>query len=136
MSRKFEKELKQLINKSLMDDFGQTVTIGQPPTHYLSYEECIDVYVGEEWVEVDADIYWDDVLESLDDDGMDVLLNGWECLMEWANAKYPNSMSCVGDSYCEDGEKHTWFCCTYNPKYSDSQIFEIIKEYLAENTDW
>ena len=52
--------------------------------------------------------------------------------MEWANSKYPYSISFLGE-IDDNFPECFWECYTYNPKYSEEEIFAIIKEYINAN---
>ena len=120
----FEDDCKEIFyaDEYPTDEFGQIGLFRSPPKCYLTYMD------NKESTAVDF-------LNTLDTDSADVLFEDLEHFMDWANDKYPNSISFLYEDADEEpgaGEAWFWECHTYNPKYSQEEIRTLIKEYIED----
>ena len=95
------------------DEFGQTATFRNPhPCHWLYWD--INVSDGP-------------CLPSNSED----ILEDPDLFTDWANSKYPNSFSLVGEYIDSDISEWFWDCYTYNPMLIKAEVASIMGEYLA-----
>jgi hypothetical protein len=101
------------------DEFGQIGTFRDPPKCFLTYMDKN---------ESDCAVF----LRSSDDEFFQSFIEDLDGFMDWANSKYPYSVSYVGE-IDEKNAECFWDCYTYNPKYSEEEIMAIIEEYISAN---
>ena len=106
---------KYYANSFPVDEFGQTATFRNPPPCY--------------W------FYWD---KNVSDGGFDLpsrseeILEDPDLFTDWANLKYPNSFSLVGESIHSEISEWFWDCYTYNPMLSKAEVLDIMREYVTK----
>lgn len=113
-------EYKFYADSSPVDEFGQTATFRKPSSCYWWY---IDKNTN------NAPAF----LSKLNHQSIDALLKDPDQFTDWANWKYPNSFSYVGETMDSDISEWFWDCYTHNPRLTEQEVLDIMCEYFERH---